>query len=108
MHYIPKGGMKFYLLYILFQRLLLVAKSNELNLKDILKYVMCALPPSLLESQLLLRKPVKVDLSRAIPKLQQIICRSQTSIIICSYLMAATMEKECHLCETIPNLCTVR
>ena len=54
---------------LLFQRLLLVAKSSEINL--ILKYEMCTFPPSLFESQQLLRKPVKADLDKAITKCVQ-------------------------------------
>ena len=66
---------------------------------------MCAVPPSLFESQNLLRKPVKANLSRAFTKFVQ-----QTSVIISSYLMADHYYTGYNgkRMSLMSNLCTVR
>jgi hypothetical protein len=47
---------------------MLVAKSNKLDMNELLKYEMCACPPSIFDSPELLRKPDKANLAKAIIK----------------------------------------
>ena len=51
---------------LLFQRLMLVAKISDLDMNNILKYAMCAYPPSLFEAPQMLRKAAKAELAEAI------------------------------------------
>lgn len=53
---------------LLFQRLYLLANVDDVNVKDTLKYELCAYPPSLFESTTMLRKADKSQLAMTIRK----------------------------------------
>ena len=53
---------------LLFQRMMTVAASSDMNLADIMHYELCAFPPALFESRSMLRKADKSQLAHAILK----------------------------------------
>jgi hypothetical protein len=53
---------------LLFQRMLVVSKTGNMSLEEVLKYELCSYPPSLFDSRTMLRKADKPPLAHAILK----------------------------------------
>ena len=53
---------------LLFQRLLVVAKSTPLDIHDVVQYKLCSYPPSIFETSKLLQKANKTQLAETIVK----------------------------------------
>ena len=67
---------------LLFQRLLLVAQTNPIDMDDILSYELSAFPLSLFETSTLLRKANKPNLTEGIVKIINATCESMNESIL--------------------------